>query len=87
MANEEKVGDPRVYFLRIDLGLGGRSPEDCDILAQKIGRDVFLNFRVKDVTFCSDVELKEMFGRLYQKAIDEATKRWLEEFKKINNIP
>ena len=85
MANEQKnVGDPCVYFLRIDMGFN-RTPEECDALAKRIGTDVFMNFRVKGVTFCSDVELKEMFGMLYQKAIDEATKNWIDSFPSKRN--
>ena len=78
MANEQRdvgeVGDPRVYFLRIDMNMPGRTPEECDTLAQKIGTDVFRNFRVKDVAFISDVELKKMFGTLYQDWINEQLK-------------
>ena len=42
------------------------------------------NFKTNRVSFCSDVELKKMFGVEYQKFADEIQKSWIEAFKKQN---
>ena len=46
---------------------------------------VMQTFKTKRISFCNDVELKEMFGKVYQEFADEINKSWIKAFKKQND--